>query len=43
MNEYAEGVTLLRGSIQAGEAGAERSWKVGDSAEVTVSRCFPLS
>lgn len=35
-NEYNEGLTLLRGYIDAGEAGKESSWRLGDTAEVQV-------
>jgi hypothetical protein len=35
-NEYAEGVSLLRGEIQAGRAGRETSWRVDGVAEVQV-------
>ncbi|KAF8894413.1 hypothetical protein BD779DRAFT_1435077 [Infundibulicybe gibba] len=32
--EYMEGITLLRGVIQAGTEGRENSWKIDDVAEV---------
>jgi hypothetical protein len=35
LNEYKEGLALLRGFVDAGEAGKECSWKLGDTAEAT--------
>jgi hypothetical protein len=35
--EYAEGINLLRGVIQAGLEGRETSWRVEDVAEVQVT------
>jgi hypothetical protein len=37
IREYSHGVTLLRGVIQAGLAGRERSWQIKGVAEVQAS------